>query len=101
MLQVRKRNGILVPFDKERIVNAINKAFIEVDGALYEDDTANDIADEIKYAVKTSDEVVSVEKIQDMVEDYLMKSERRDVAKEYIRYRYKRMLHTKGCFFSV
>ena len=37
MLQVRKRNGILVPFDKERIINAINKAFIEVDGALYED----------------------------------------------------------------
>lgn len=96
MLQVRKRNGILVPFDKQRIVNAINKAFIEVDGALYEDDTANDIADEIKYAVKTSDEVVSVEKIQDMVEDYLMKSERRDVAKEYIRYRYKREIARKG-----
>lgn len=96
MLQVRKRNGILVPFDKERIINAINKAFIEVDGALYEDDTANDIADEIKYAVKTSDKVVSVEKIQDMVEDYLMKSERRDVAKEYIRYRYKREIARKG-----
>ena len=96
MLQVRKRNGILVPFDKERIINAINKAFIEVDEALYEDDTANDIADEIKYAVKTSDEVVSVEKIQDMVEDYLMKSERRDVAKEYIRYRYKREIARKG-----
>lgn len=96
MLQVRKRNGILVPFDKERIINAINKAFIEVDGALYEDDTANDIADEIKYAIKTSDEVVSVEKIQDMVEDYLMKSERRDVAKEYIRYRYKREIARKG-----
>ena len=96
MLQVRKRNGILVPFDKERIINAINKAFIEVDGALYEDDTANDIADEIKYAIKTSDEIVSVEKIQDMVEDYLMKSERRDVAKEYIRYRYKREIARKG-----
>lgn len=96
MLQVRKRNGILVPFDKERIINAINKAFIEADGALYEDDTANDIADEIKYAVKISDEVVSVEKIQDMVEDYLMKSERRDVAKEYIRYRYKREIARKG-----
>lgn len=96
MLQVRKRNGILVPFDKERIINAINKAFIEVDGALYEDDTANDIADEIKYTVKTSDEIVSVEKIQDMVEDYLMKSERRDVAKEYIRYRYKREIARKG-----
>lgn len=96
MLQIKKRNGIVVPFDRERIINAINKAFIEVDGELYEDDTANDIADEIKYAVKTSDDVVSVEKIQDMVEDFLMKSERRDVAKAYIRYRYKREIAKKG-----
>lgn len=96
MLQIKKRNGIVVPFDRERIINAINKAFIEVDGELYEDDTANDIVDEIKYAVKTSDDVVSVEKIQDMVEDFLMKSERRDVAKAYIRYRYKREIARKG-----
>ena len=96
MLQIKKRNGIVVPFDRERIINAINKAFIEVDGELYEDDTANDIADEIKYAVKTSDDVVSVEKIQDMVEDFLMKSERRDVAKAYIKYRYKREIARKG-----
>lgn len=96
MLQVRKRSGILVPFDKERIINAINKAFIEVDGKLYENDTAEDIADEIKYTVKTSDDIISVEKIQDMVEDYLMKSERRDVAKEYIRYRYKREIARNG-----
>lgn len=96
MLQIKKRNGIVVPFDRERIINAINKAFIEVDGELYEDDTANDIADEIKYAVKTSDDVVSVEKIQDMVEDFLMRSERRDVAKAYIRYRYKREIARKG-----
>lgn len=96
MLQARKRSGILVPFDKERIINAINKAFIEVDGKLYENDTAEDIADEIKYTAKTSDDIISVEKIQDMVEDYLMKSERRDVAKEYIRYRYKREIARNG-----
>ena len=46
-MQVKKRDGTLVAFDKEKIVNAINKAFIEVDGMLYENDTANDIADEI------------------------------------------------------
>ena len=40
--------------------------------------------------------MVSVEKIQDMVEDFLMKSERRDVAKAYIRYRYKREIARKG-----
>lgn len=90
MLQVKKRNGILVPFDKQRIVNAINKAFIEVDGILYEEDTAKDIADEIKYSVKTADDIISVEEIQDMIENFLMRSERKDVAKAYIRYRYKR-----------
>lgn len=79
-----------MPFDKQKIVDAINKAFIEVDGILYEDDTANDIADEIKYSVKIANHDVSVEEIQDMVEDFLMRSERKDVAKSYIRYRYKR-----------
>lgn len=96
MLQIRKRNGVLVPFDKQRIVNAINKAFIEVDGTLYEEDTANDIADEVKYAVKTSDEIVTVETIQNWIEDYLMQSERRDVARAYIRYRYKREVARSG-----
>ena len=89
MLQIYKRNGILVPFDKQRIINAINKAFIEVDGQLYEEDTAQDIADEVKYWVKEQDHIVSVEDIQNQVEDYLMRSERRDVAKAYIRYRFK------------
>ena len=90
MLQIRKRNGILVPFDKQRIIDAINKAFIEVDGQLYEDDTAKDIADEIKYKVKTSNDTVSVEDIQNWVEQELMDSDRKDVAKAYVRYRYKR-----------
>lgn len=89
MLQIYKRNGILVPFDKQRIINAINKAFIEVDGQLYEEDTAQDIADEVKYWVKEQNHIVSVEDIQNQVEDYLMRSERRDVAKAYIRYRFK------------
>ena len=79
-----------MPFDKQKIVDAINKAFIEVDGTLYENDTANDIADEIKYSAKIADHDVSVEEIQDMVEDFLMRSERKDVARSYIRYRYKR-----------
>ena len=40
MIQIKKRNGILVPFDKQRIIDAINNAFVEVDGTLYEDETA-------------------------------------------------------------
>lgn len=93
MLQIQKRNGTLVPFDRQKIINAVNKALIEVDGQLYEDDTAKDIAKEIEDAMYEIDEeratAVSVEDIQDMVEDELMQSERRDVARAYIRYRYK------------
>lgn len=39
MITIKKRNGVIVPFDKQRIINAINKAFIEVDGELFENET--------------------------------------------------------------
>ena len=89
-MKVIKRDGTIVPFDIEKIIVAINKAFVEVDGALYEEDTANDIAYEIGCKVANMKDCISVEEIQDLVEDYLMRSERRDVARAYIRYRYKK-----------
>ena len=89
-MQVMKRNGTLVEFDKVRIENAINAAFLEVDGKLYETDTAYDIASDIEKKIKKAHTDVSVEIIQDWIEDYLMRSERRDVARAYIRYRYKK-----------
>lgn len=90
MVQILKRDGSLVPFNKNKIIVAINKAFLEVDGTLYETDTATDIANEIGEYVAKRNGRVSVENIQDMVEDYLMRSERKDVARSYIRYRYKK-----------
>lgn len=88
-----KRDGTQVQFDRDKIINAINKAFIEVDGKLYETDTAYDIAVEIEQTARQlakEDHILSVESIQDLVEDYLMRSERKDVARAYIRYRYKK-----------
>ena len=85
-MNVIKRNGNIVAFDKNKIISAINKAFIEVDGQLYETDTSNSIAEDIAAL----DKEISVEEIQDLVEEYLMQSERKDVARAYIRYRYKR-----------
>lgn len=90
MVYVIKRNGTVVPFDKDRIIVAINKAFLDVDGTLYETDTAYDIADDIYNRALSSDINYTVEDIQDLVEDYLMRSERKDVARSYIRYRYKK-----------
>ena len=106
-MKIKKRNGDIVPFDKNKIVEAINKAFLEVDGVLYETDTAEDIAEEalalayqfynrnlnaksLQEALEQLKRVMTVEQIQDFVEDALMRSERRDVARAYIRYRYKR-----------
>ena len=91
---VIKRNGQKAEFDKNKIINAINKAFIEIDGQLYENDTANSIADEIAFLNK--EKLLGVEEIQDLVEDYLMRSERRDVARAYIRFRYRKEMSRKA-----
>ena len=101
MTQIIKRDGSKVPFDKEKIITAINKAFLEVDQQLYETDTANDIAEEIELIAKTKD--LTVEEVQDLVEEYLMRSERKDVAKSYIRFRYKKEVirERKDDFFNT
>ena len=88
MVYIVKRDGSKVPFNKDKIIIAINKAFLDVDGTLYETDTAEDIAEDIYK--KAQHQVFTVEQIQDMVEDYLMRSERKDVARSYIRYRYRK-----------
>ena len=86
-LHIVKRNGSKEPFNKQKIINAINKAMIEVDGDLYETETAQSIADDIfEYGPSP----LTVEEIQDMVEYLLMESERKDVAKAYIRFRFKK-----------
>lgn len=54
-MDVVKRNGEKVAFDANKIIEAINKAFIDVDGMLYETDTATDIAIEIGKIIVNSD----------------------------------------------
>ena len=89
MLYVIKRDGTRVPFNRNKIEEAINKAFLEVDKVLYETDTAYDISKEIENEIT---EEVTIEEIQDMVEEKLMISERPDVAKAYMLYRERRRL---------
>ena len=89
MFLILKRDGTKVPFDKDKIIRAINGAMLEVDGKVYEYDTAKDIASDIEKELENKS-IVDVEDIQNMVEDYLMRSERRDVARAYIRFRYKK-----------
>ena len=88
MKNVIKRNGKLEEFNKEKIEVAVSKAFIEVDGELT--DYAKVKAREIALTVSKYENDLNVEDIQDIVEDKLMACNRKDVAKAYIRYRYKR-----------
>ena len=104
-MDIIKRDGALQLFDRKRIVNAIIQAFLDVDGELYEADTANDIADEIEEIARkrSNQNPLTVEEIQNLVEDYLMRSDRRDVARAYIRYRYKKEVarNTKDDFIKA
>lgn len=84
---VTKRNGNKVEFDKDKIVKAVLKAFIEVypDGVTDNMQLcAHKIADEV--AANNTD--MSVEDIQDIVVRKLMASKYKDVAKVYVEYRY-------------
>lgn len=88
MSQVRKRDGRIVEFDKEKIRTAILKAFQEVDGEI--SDYARNKASKITSHIANTSQMLAVEDIQDMIESQLMNSERKDVAKAYILYRNER-----------
>lgn len=85
-MEVIKRDGSLVPFDKTKISAAIIKAMKSTDKGV-DTQLAEHIADQVEGVQQ---EQLSIEMIQDLVEEQLMKSARTDVAKNYIRYRYKR-----------
>ena len=92
MLQVIKRDGRRMPFDTEKIKNAILKAFQAVDGEITEYATlkAENIANYIEGYCEEQKEPLSIEQIQDLVEYGLMSTKRKDVAKAYIKYRDQR-----------
>lgn len=85
---VTKRDGRKVDFDKDKIKVAILKAFNEVDGEVtqYAKDKAREIANYIEMLNKE----FNVEEIQDVIEEKLMASNRKDVARAYIIYRNQR-----------
>lgn len=87
---VTKRDGNVVPFDKDKIKIAVLKSFLDVDGdeTPYARDKARDIANYIDSLERD----LTVEEIQDIVVSKLMASTRKDVATNYVEYRYKRKL---------
>lgn len=91
MKTIVKRNGQKESFDKNKIVNAIKKAFLEADGVVDEKSAA--IADKIAFEIESSGkDNMNVEDIQDAVVHKLMATSRKDVAALYVEYRYHRKL---------
>lgn len=83
--KVRKRDGRIVDFDKQLIVNAVKKAMVEIGQA--DEEFAIKLANDIQnYDADT----LSVAKIQELVENSLMKGYNPEVARAYIIYRNKR-----------
>ena len=92
-LQIRKRTGELALFDKEKIETAICKAWHDVypketGKPSYASEIADMIATVAQQLVTESNDIMGVEDIQELVEDYLTDYDLR-VGKAYIKYRYK------------
>ena len=85
-MKIIKRDGRSVVFDRDKIKNAVLKAFKEVDGEITQE-SKNKSSDIASYIANQEKEELSVEEIQDMVEEKLMQSRRKDVAKAFILYR--------------
>ena len=92
-MKVIKRDGRAVDFDRQKIINAVHKVFIAVDGALtpYAEEKAINIAEYVeKHFTDIGQEEVGIEEIQDLVEKGLMSTRRKDTARAYITYRNER-----------
>ena len=89
-MQVTKRDGRIVQFNKEKIVKALEQAFIEIDKELT--DESKEKIEIIAQSIEKESKDLSVEEIQDLIEKKLMSSNRKDVAKSYILYRNNRTL---------
>lgn len=95
-MKIIKRNGAEESFDTLKIVNAVQKACNATENAYLAPEQLTDIADYVEYKCNKLGRAVSVEEIQDMVENQLMAIGAFAIAKNYVRYRYDRSLVRKA-----
>ena len=95
-MKIIKRNGSEEDFNIEKIINAIRKANNSSDSPFLTEEQITDIADYVEYRCNKMKRAVSVEEIQDMVEDQLMAKGAFELARRYVRYRYNRSLVRKA-----
>ena len=95
-MRIIKRNGSEEDFNIEKIINAVKKANGSGEHKFLTDEQIEDVADYVEYKCNKIRRAVSVEEIQDMVEDQLMAKGAFELARRYVRYRYNRSLVRKA-----
>ena len=75
-----------------KIVRAVTKADVKAESRSLTDAQIDDIAEFVEFKCSRLNRAVSVEEIQDMVENQIMATGAFDLARRYVRYRYKRSL---------
>ncbi len=90
--EIRKRNGKVTNFDKNKITNAIHKALMATDQEDRDlaEELTNGVLDKLTTQGFSSSHPPSVEDIQDMVESTLIEQGHSEIAKSYILYRHER-----------
>ena len=92
-MKIIKRNGVEVPFDITKIITAVTKASDSVGGqARLSREQITQIAAAVTDQCQQLNRAVSVEEVQDLVENQLMDIQAHDVARHYITYRYVQSL---------
>lgn len=91
-MRIIKRNSSEETFNGEKIVNAITKANNASDRRYLTPEQIQDIAEYVEYKCSKMCRAVSVEEIQDMVEDQIMSKGAFELARNYVKYRYNRSL---------
>lgn len=95
-MKIIKRNGSEEIFDSNKIIAAITKANRSSENGKLSEEQIIDIADYVAFKCNRLQRAVSVEEIQDMVEDQIMATGAFELARRYVRYRYQRSLVRKA-----
>ena len=95
-MKIIKRNGSEVDFDLNKIVVAVTKANAACEKQELTASQIQETAEEVEFKTVKANRALSVEEIQDIVEDQIMAQGAFEVARRYVRYRYTRSLIRKA-----
>ena len=95
-MRIIKRNGSEVEFDINKIIVAVSKANAACNKEELTASQINEIAEYVEFKTSKANRALSVEEIQDIVENQIMAQGAFEVARRYVKYRYNRSLIRKA-----